>query len=1036
MEQAKIGRNGLYYVDNSLDYWNMRDYLCEWCKVSKQMDVATGYLEIGGLLDLDRSWQKLDKIRIILGDEVTKRTKEVIDHVVELILGRIKNSVDSEQEKNEFLIGVPAIVEAMRTRKIECRVYDSDKFHAKAYIMYLSDEYRNNLIAPMGVPEGYALVGSSNFTHAGLTKNIELNMQIDKNVDQLQAWYEDKWEKGTDITDAILKVIETRIKEYSPYDVYLRSMYEYFKSREETVSEWENHESVVYPGLSQYQKDGYNSLVEIANHYSGAFLCDGVGLGKTFVGLMLIERFVKKERKNVVLMVPASARISVWETTIKKYIPEILEGFYPFKIINHTDLLLEKNENLMNQIAEQAEIVVIDEAHHFRNRSSNRYRKLFDMMAAGRQKQMFMLTATPINNSFLDLQHLIELFTHRQEDYFAAAPLGIHSLSGHFKKMEAKLSAMTGTSVSDSVDVSDDIFRGDQLVNQLVVQRSRAYVKKSLSNEEGAKVLFSIRQAPIVANYSLRKSYGSLIDHFVDSFYRKDKKTGKNLPILALAVYSPYEDIYFIGDKSKIDEMVSGRQQQVVNLIRQLLLKRFESSIEAFAETCIRIYARLRKFMVDYQEYGNTRQIERFMNKQEAISQYVDQFIEGDMGSNREELEDDLPDYVWDVEENLDVSDFDIRAMLDDTILDMEVLAEFIQDIKGFRPENDDKIRELKRILKEDSRVAGKKVIIFSEFRATAKYIYRELLREGFDRITEIDGQSKGNRHDLVQRFAPYYNDKSSSEVEDEINILVATDVLAEGLNLQDASCLINYELHWNPVRLMQRIGRVDRRRNAETEERLLHDHPELSEGRENAYYWNFLPPTELEQLLSLYQTVSKKTLRISKTFGIEGKKLLTPEDDYEALKEFNSQYEGETSTDEEMALAYQDLLAENPDYEDRLQELPKKMYSGKTAATRDGYFFCYELPTKRADGTWSDGDGLYRWYLVDPGIDNVFDGVYDIWKAIQCDKEEPRRLETTEEDFAAVRKIVERHIKKSYMRAVQAPLGVKPRLVTWMQLC
>ena len=1036
MEQTKIGRNGLYYVDNSLDNWNVRDYLREWCKVSKQMDVATGYLEIGGILDLDQRWQKLDKIRIILGDEVTKRTKEVIDHVVDHILAGIKNSVDAEQEKNEFLIGVPAIVDAMKTRKIECRVYDSDKFHAKAYIMYLSDEYRDSLIAPMGVPEGYALVGSSNFTHAGLTKNIELNMQIDRNVDQLQAWYEDKWERGTDITEAILKVIESRIKEYSPYDVYLRSMYEYFKSREETVSEWENHESAVYPGLSQYQKDGYNSLVEIADHYSGAFLCDGVGLGKTFVGLMLIERFVKKERKNVVLMVPASARVSVWETTIKKYIPEILEGFYPFKIINHTDLLLEKNENLMNQIAEQAEIVVIDEAHHFRNRSSNRYRKLFEMMAAGRKKQMFMLTATPINNSFMDLQHLIELFTHRQDDYFAAAPLGIHSLAGHFKKMETRLSAMTGTSVSDSVDVSDDIFRGDQLVNQLVVQRSRAYVKKSLSNEEGAKVLFSIRQAPIVANYSLRKSYGGLIDHFVKSFYRKDKETGRSLPILALAVYSPYEDEYFIGDKTKIDEMVSGRQQQVVNLIRQLLLKRFESSIEAFAETCIRIYARLRKFMVDYQEYGNKRQIERFMTKQEDVSRYVDQFIEDNMGSNREDLEDDLPDYVWDVEENLVVSDFDIRAMLDDTILDMEVLAEFIQDIMGFKPENDDKIRELKRILKEDPRVAGKKVIVFSEFRATAKYIYRELLRDGFSHLTEIDGQSRGNRHDLIQRFAPYYNDKSSSEVEDEINILIATDVLAEGLNLQDASCLINYELHWNPVRLMQRIGRVDRRRNAEIEDRLLHDHPELSEDRENAYYWNFLPPTELEQLLSLYRTVSKKTLRISKTFGIEGRKLLTPEDDYEALKEFNSQYEGETSAEEEMALAYQDLLAENPDYEDRLQDLPKKMYSGKTASTRNGYFFCYELPTKRADGTWSDGDGLYRWYLVNAGTDTVFDGAYDIWKAIQCNKEEPRRLETTEEDFSAVRKAVERHIKKSYMRAVQAPLGVKPRLVTWMQLC
>ena len=474
-------------------------------------------------------------------------------------------------------------------------------------------------------------------------------------------------------------------------------------------------------------------MVEIANRYSGAFLCDGVGLGKTYVGMMIIERFVKKERKNVVLIVPAAARISVWETTIKKYIPEILEGFYPFKIINHTDLLLEKNENLMNQIQEQAEIVVIDEAHHFRNRSSNRYRKLFDMMAGGHQKQMFMLTATPINNSFLDLQHLIELFTHRQDDYFAAAPLGIHSLAGHFKKMEADLKRQTGTNVTDAVDVSDDIFRADILVNELVVQRSRAYVKRSLSSTEGDKVLFSIRQAPTVANYSLRISYGKLIDDFVDSFYRKDKQTGRSLPILALAVYSPYEDEYYIGDKSKIDLMVSGRQQQIVNLIRQLLLKRFESSIAAFEETCVRIYFRLYTFLNDYREQGNMRLIERTLNRQADVLEYVKKFIENNMQSTLEELEDDLPDYVWDVEDNLSAEDFDIRAMLDDTLLDMEVLAEFIEDIMDFDSSKDDKIRELKRILTEDEHIKGKKVIIFTEFRSTAKYIYRELQKAGFD---------------------------------------------------------------------------------------------------------------------------------------------------------------------------------------------------------------------------------------------------------------------------------------------------------------
>ena len=426
--------NNLYIVDNASDAQSVKNYLSQWCDVSKQMDIATGYLEIGGLLELDTNWQKLDKIRIILGNEVTKRTKDVIDTAVSAILARLHNSINGEHEKNEFLTGVPAILDALKSGKIECRVFDKSKFHAKAYITYFRDEYKNQFIQAMNIPAGYALVGSSNFTKAGLTQNIELNVQVNHDVEQLQEWFEKMWCQGEDITDAVLKVIENHCKEYSPFDVYLRSMYEYFKSREETVSEWENNDSVIYSGLSQYQKDGYNSLVEIADKYSGAFLCDGVGLGKTFVGLMLIERYVKKERKNVVLIVPAAARISVWETTIKKYIPEILDGFYPFKIINHTDLLLEKNQNLMDQIAEQAEIIVIDEAHHFRNRASNRYQKLFDMMGMGNQKKMFMLTATPINNSFMDLQHLIELFTHRKDDYFAGAPLGIHSLSGHFKK--------------------------------------------------------------------------------------------------------------------------------------------------------------------------------------------------------------------------------------------------------------------------------------------------------------------------------------------------------------------------------------------------------------------------------------------------------------------------------------------------------------------------------------------------------------------------------------------------------------------------
>ena len=178
-----MSHNNLYIVDNSSQEQSVKEYLIDWCKVSKQMDIATGYLEIGGLLALDTHWQKLDKIRIILGNEMAKRTKDIIDKVVEAMLTRFNDSIDAEHERNEFLVGVPAILDAMKSGKIECRVFDKSKFHAKAYITYFRDDYRDQFIQAMNVPSGYALVGSSNFTKAGLTQNIELNVQVSSDVD-------------------------------------------------------------------------------------------------------------------------------------------------------------------------------------------------------------------------------------------------------------------------------------------------------------------------------------------------------------------------------------------------------------------------------------------------------------------------------------------------------------------------------------------------------------------------------------------------------------------------------------------------------------------------------------------------------------------------------------------------------------------------------------------------------------------------------------------------------------------------------------
>src|SRR5918997_1905062 len=228
-------RSDLFVVDNS-DLWKVEDYLREWADLAHSFDIATGYFEIGALLALDGQWQKLDQLRILKGDEVSKRTRDALLAGIETVLD---TSIEKRKEKDDFLFGVPAIVDALQRNQIECRVYAKKKFHAKAYITHAKQE----VVGPT------ALVGSSNFTVPGLTDNIELNIQVRHEVELLQEWYERHWDAAEDITPEILKVIERHTREYSPFEVYAKSLQEYFRGHEITAGEWEKNESRMYPIL-------------------------------------------------------------------------------------------------------------------------------------------------------------------------------------------------------------------------------------------------------------------------------------------------------------------------------------------------------------------------------------------------------------------------------------------------------------------------------------------------------------------------------------------------------------------------------------------------------------------------------------------------------------------------------------------------------------------------------------------------------------------------------------------------------------------
>jgi hypothetical protein len=461
---------------------------------------------------------------------------------------------------------------------------------------------------------------------------------------------------------------------------------------------------------------------------------------------------------------------------------------------------------------------------------------MYDLMEGPKGiKQVFLLTATPINNRLVDLQHMIELFSRQKAGRFK--DIGIHSLPGHFRTMEKQLEAeLTRHGAGDdSVETNlaevEDVLHRDHLFRELVVQRSRAYVCESQKKQGSAVALFPKREDPRVAQYSVKKTYGRLLE-LVETAFNKEK------PLFSLAIYYPLA--YYTGPDKEIDKFAENRQKQVVGLVRTQFLKRFESSAYAFERSCERLLQKLLAFaMKNSRTAGEKSRLERWQIRNAELINYVHEHqlqLWGDDVDEDDVDEDIVTDDMLEAARELPRDEYDIAEILSETHNDLDQIAVFLAELQKFESKHDDKLKALIKLLRTDAALKNRKVLVFSEFAETARYVKAELKRAGLEGVDEIDSASKANRAEVIRRFAPYYNGTTSGELKDagrdEIRALISTDVLSEGLNLQDATRLINYDLHWNPVRLMQRIGRVDRRMNPEVEAQILADHPEQATQR------------------------------------------------------------------------------------------------------------------------------------------------------------------------------------------------------------
>ncbi len=1013
------------------------------------MDIAAGAFEIAAFLMLEGFWQRTDKIRILTGDKTARQTKQ---EIIRALTERCNNSIENEKIRDDALTGLAAVREALENHRIIVKIYSGSRFHARSYLMESRD------ISPVD----FAIAGSSDFTGCGLAESLELNLFTtdQAHIEGLRNWFDEIWKEAETVNAELLNAIDPHLKAYNPFTVYAKSLFEFFAGKEKSQDEWELSGSVIYPLLSQYQKDGYHQALQITERWGGSLICDGVGLGKTFIGLMILERCLHED-KRVLLVVPKSSEESVWRANTERY----LEPHYSFEMEErlrterHTSfgkegLIIEKK---LDYYRNRTDVIIIDEAHHFRNPNANRGKLLMDI-AAG--KKLYLMTATPINNSLDDLYHLINYFAQNRPDHFAS--IRIRNLRKHFLTAEKRMSEEHPEAETAEIAEQGDFLRTDELLRDVLIQRSRKYVKQSEGSSSGP--VFPVRQTPRVISYSLKNVYANLYGEIKEAF---DSQS----PFLSLAIYNTV--LYH----KEPDPKIANYQKLIVGLIRTLLLKRLESSFKSFEASVEDLLAKMTAFLKYYSpgRFGVWDTANRRWWK--LVQEHIADRLELNEKETENEEEDNIPEFA----EFFDPDLHDMDHLLDDVLEDMNRLTDFLSKIyrrfyfkgqEGVKedPEKDDKLQKLIRHLNEDNLLKNQKIIIFSEFRNTARYVAKQLIRAGFKRAEQVDsGRNVKNREMIIRRFAPYYNCSDNSEelyrcLADPIDILISTDVLSEGLNLQDACLLINYDLHWNPVRLMQRIGRADRRLNPDIEKKIKR--PAWLKGK--VFFWNFLPPAELEDLLHLKQKLDGKILRINKTLGIEGA-LLTPDDPDMAMKLFNERYERKESAEELMRLERERIVSKIPDIREVLSQVPKRLFSGKKTGAgfgpvlnregdvidrippnpSPGLFLCYRMPpviSSAAEDIFSVKNVKYkpgehlsgeiRWYFLrNEKHAEISEILEETWAAVRCLPDTERSAEQGVSRLAEARKSVEKHIRNTYLRDVQAPVGAKPELVAWMEL-
>ena len=767
-----------------------------------------------------------------------------------------------------------------------------------------------------------AIIGSSNFTVRGLglsekASNIELNLEVDSKSDcaDLKTWFDNLWESDqvADVKAQVLQILKDAYQDKDPEFIYYKTLYHLFENILADVGDTEFAEAnpsflqtEIWQTLYAFQRHGVQACIQKLKAYNGCIIADSVGLGKTYEALAIIKYF-ELRNANVLVLCPKKLEKNwtLYPVHYRRRRNPLKADKFRYNVLAHTDLNREYGDANGIDLAQHEwdgyDLVVIDESHNFRNRGV-RYEKLMeDVIQSGGKTQVLMLSATPVNNRLTDLANQICLITEDEDDAFRQT--GIPSIRGTLNAAQSRFDTWTAEAeqmpeksqkqenLAESLNA--DFFA---LLDRLTIARSRTHVINFYDNAIEEVGRFPDRAAPksfspdidLLGKFPTYKAISSQIDGY---------KLARFIP----SDYIRKECRHHYGER-----LLQQREFNLIGMMKVNFLKRLESSVHSFTTTLERTVKEIAEL---------ESKIEDFLNGKDEKETGFDPLAEAEAEYGDDEDYDLQAGIEAGKNQFYPFEHLNLDAWLADLRDDRMQLDRIYKIGNNITPARDAKLEQLKQLIatkvqnpeKNRDGKENRKVLVFTAFADTANYLYDHLYEWATETLNIESAVVTGgaSRSELVRNdfdeiltnFSPISKERDDSETEGEtpeIDLLIATDCISEGQNLQDCDYLINYDIHWNPVRIIQRFGRIDR----------------IGSKNKKIYLVNFWPTPELDEYINLKPRVEARMALVNLT--------ATGDDDLLSLKEKESMKQVWTHRDEQLRRMQTEIL----DFEDIEEQL------------------------------------------------------------------------------------------------------------------